>query len=246
MIFDLIAQQSAAQEAVWTPAELFKNGEEGFWLDGSDYSTMFQDQAGTTPVTAVGQPIGLWKNKITGQTHNFNFSQATAAARPLTVTNSGKQAVRYDGVDDILSTIDSGTVANSGATISLGQKTGAVASGKRVFYGLSPQVVTIQNQANQTIFNQMFGLTLSTTELYSITSPNVLTLFARPNVTPITSRTNGVQTVGGIPTATAIGSFIRVVGDPLLFSDISQVVFINRVLTSEEITLLEAFIASKQ
>lgn len=73
MIIDLISMhQQQTAPVVWTPAQLFQNGELGYWLDSSDYTTMFQDQAGTTPVTAAGQSVGLWKNKI-GQAA-FNFS----------------------------------------------------------------------------------------------------------------------------------------------------------------------------
>ncbi len=45
---------------------LFKNGEQGAWYDPSDMSTLFQDSAGTTPVTAVGQPVGLLLDKSKG------------------------------------------------------------------------------------------------------------------------------------------------------------------------------------
>ena len=45
--------------ASFTPASLFASGEQGVWYDPSDMSTMFQDSAGTTPVTAAGQPVGL-------------------------------------------------------------------------------------------------------------------------------------------------------------------------------------------
>ena len=45
---------------------LFAAGEQGVWYDPSDFSTMFQDSAGTTPVTAVGQPVGLWLDKRLG------------------------------------------------------------------------------------------------------------------------------------------------------------------------------------
>ena len=38
---------------------LFSAGEQGVWYDPSDLSTLFQDAYGTTPVTAVGQPVGL-------------------------------------------------------------------------------------------------------------------------------------------------------------------------------------------
>ena len=45
---------------------LFTNGEQGIWLDPSDMSTMFQDSAGTIPVTADGQPVGLILDKSKG------------------------------------------------------------------------------------------------------------------------------------------------------------------------------------
>lgn len=45
---------------------LFANGEQGFAYDFSDFSTMFQDSAGTTPVTAAGQPVGLVLDKSKG------------------------------------------------------------------------------------------------------------------------------------------------------------------------------------
>jgi hypothetical protein len=38
---------------------LFANGEQGWWYDPSNFATLFQDSAGTTPVTAVEQPVGL-------------------------------------------------------------------------------------------------------------------------------------------------------------------------------------------
>jgi hypothetical protein len=43
----------------FSPASLFSAGEQGAWYDPSDFSTMFQNSAGTTPVTAVEQPVGL-------------------------------------------------------------------------------------------------------------------------------------------------------------------------------------------
>jgi hypothetical protein len=45
---------------------LFSNGEQGAWYDPSDISTMFQDSAGTTPVTAVEQSVGLILDRSQG------------------------------------------------------------------------------------------------------------------------------------------------------------------------------------
>ena len=50
----------------FSPASLFAAGEPGVWYDPSDFSTMFQDSAGTTPVTAVEQPVGLLLDKSKG------------------------------------------------------------------------------------------------------------------------------------------------------------------------------------
>jgi len=52
-----------AMRGGFSPASLFVNGEQGFWYDPSDLSTLFQDSAGTTPVTAVEQPVGLILDK---------------------------------------------------------------------------------------------------------------------------------------------------------------------------------------
>jgi hypothetical protein len=45
---------------------LFANGEQGAWYDPSSMDTLFQDSAGTTPVTAVEQPVGLMLDKSKG------------------------------------------------------------------------------------------------------------------------------------------------------------------------------------
>jgi hypothetical protein len=45
---------------------LFSNGEVGAWYDPSDMSTLYQNQAGTIPVTAVEQPVGLMLDKSKG------------------------------------------------------------------------------------------------------------------------------------------------------------------------------------
>ena len=46
--------------------KLFANNEQGFFYDPNDLSTMYQNAAGTIPVTAVGQPVGLMLDKSKG------------------------------------------------------------------------------------------------------------------------------------------------------------------------------------
>ena len=64
----------------FTPLSLFSAGEVGAWYDPSDFSTMFQDAAGTTPVTAVEQPVGLIRDKSGRGNH---ASQSTSTSRPV-------------------------------------------------------------------------------------------------------------------------------------------------------------------
>ena len=56
----------ASAIAQWLPSGLFTTGVNGAWYDPSDFSTLLQDAAGTTPVTAVGQPVGLMLDKSKG------------------------------------------------------------------------------------------------------------------------------------------------------------------------------------
>jgi len=53
---------------VFSPASLFTSGVQGAWYDPSDYTSLFQDSAGTTAVTAVEQPVGLMLDKSQGAT----------------------------------------------------------------------------------------------------------------------------------------------------------------------------------
>jgi hypothetical protein len=52
--------------APFEPYSLFENGEQGAWYDPSDLSTLFTDSAGTVPVTAVEQFVGLMLDKSKG------------------------------------------------------------------------------------------------------------------------------------------------------------------------------------
>jgi hypothetical protein len=54
------------RDAGFNVRSLFAAGEQGGWWDPSDTSTLFQDSAGTTPVTTLGQPVGLVIDKRLG------------------------------------------------------------------------------------------------------------------------------------------------------------------------------------
>lgn len=59
---------------------LFAAGEQGAWYDPSDLTTLYQDAAGTIPVTAVEQPVGLMLDKSGRNNHAF---QTTSTNRPV-------------------------------------------------------------------------------------------------------------------------------------------------------------------
>lgn len=63
-----------------SPLSLFASGAQGVWYDPSDFSTLFQDSAGTTPVTAVEQSVGLMLDK-SGKGNNA--SQSVSGSRPV-------------------------------------------------------------------------------------------------------------------------------------------------------------------
>lgn len=78
-----IPQFSPKNSLAGVVAGLFQNNEPGVWYDPSDMTTLFQDAAGTTPVTAVEQPVGLMLDKSKGLVlgpelvTNGNFSNGT-------------------------------------------------------------------------------------------------------------------------------------------------------------------------
>jgi len=90
--------QSGGGAVPFSLADLFASSEQGAWYGPSDLSTLFQDSAGTTPVTTAGQPVGRMLDNSGNSNH---ATQATAAARPTYQT--GPARATLDKVDDRLS-----------------------------------------------------------------------------------------------------------------------------------------------
>lgn len=60
--------------------KLFSNGEQGFWYDPNDLTTMFQNAGWTIPITAAGQTVGLMLDKSGLNNH---ARQTTPSRRPI-------------------------------------------------------------------------------------------------------------------------------------------------------------------
>jgi hypothetical protein len=77
---------------------VFANSEPGAWYDPSDLTTLFQDSAGTTPVTAAGQPVGRMLDKSGRGNH---ATQSTEVSRPTyQVDSNGRPFLLFDGIND--------------------------------------------------------------------------------------------------------------------------------------------------
>ncbi len=85
----------------FTPLNLFSTGEQGVWYDPSDMTTLFQDDAGTIPVTAADQVVGRILDK---SGNNHHATQVTAASRPILRNSGVLWYLEFDGVDDFLVT----------------------------------------------------------------------------------------------------------------------------------------------
>lgn len=92
---------SSSQNLTQLIKSLFSLGEQGFAYDPNDLTTLYQDAAGTIPVTAAGQPVGLMKDK---SGRNNHASQTVSASRPILQRNAttGAYYLAFDGVDDFL------------------------------------------------------------------------------------------------------------------------------------------------
>lgn len=91
-------------------AELFANDGRGAWYDPSDLSTLFQDTAGTIPVTAVEQPVGLMLDK--SRSLGPNLAPSTGSLSGWTLVQTGGSVTVVDG-GLFLNTTGTGTVAAS-------------------------------------------------------------------------------------------------------------------------------------
>ena len=101
--------KSVIPDVNWNPSAIFYNGEIGAWYDPSDITTLFQDNLGATPVTAVGQTVGRILDKSGRGNH---ATQATLAQRPTyQIDSGGFPYLSFDGVDDgmLTGTITPGT-----------------------------------------------------------------------------------------------------------------------------------------
>jgi hypothetical protein len=133
----------------FSPASFFANGEQGWWFDPSNSATLFQDAAGTTPVTAVEQPVGLQldlsKGLVLGSelVTNGDFSGgSTGWSLGVAVVSGGKMSF-----------------SAAGLYAELAAQAGIVASGKT--YRLTFEVSGLTSGSFNIGFASSYGGTIS-------------------------------------------------------------------------------------
>ena len=115
----------------WTPLQLFLAGVLGVWLDPSDLSTLFQDAAGTIPVTSDGDPVGLMLDKSGNGNHAL---QQVSGSRLIYRTDGTLHWLEYNGVNSFLSFPNHPFTFTGGVTLFSGfSKTGSVNTFETLF-----------------------------------------------------------------------------------------------------------------
>lgn len=247
------------------PSQIFSAGEQGYWLDPSDFSTMFQDSAGTTPVTATGQPVGRILDKSGRGNH---FVQATAASRPILQTDGTNYFLLFDGTDDWLQSV---ATINPGAV----DKAQVFAGVRKLSDAVSGIVVEVS--VNRTTNDGTLGVTAPLSDGYgfglrgtqhtnvigtSFPAPVTNVLSAQYDIAQSTAATEVVPLVNGAtPTITVIGAADAGTGNFLTYTHYigrragSSFPFNGRVyqmimrygpnLTAGQIAAVEAFVNFK-
>ena len=239
--------QSGGQEALFTPASLFAGGIAGVWYGPSDIDTLFQDSAGTTPVTASGQPVGRMLDKSGNANHAV---QATAAARPTYQTDGVLHWLEFDGVDDTMaaasgvyfgeaSTTVVAVTPQDGAANNRTFSRGGVDAAVYVSFGTDKFEGALGGYVEGTTF-QVFTVASSGANVFAWlrSKPDNTAAFRKNGSLLNTTTHNGENTAdSGLMIAGSGTKRTR-----LLFFG---VVHIERVMTSSEIDMVEAFLAEK-
>ena len=234
---------------------LFGAGEIGIIYDISNFLTMFQDSAGTTPVTAVAQPVGKILD-ISG--NGYHATQATAASRPvLRQDGSGYYYLEFDGVDDWLETDVIDFTSTDEISIFCGFSS-TLASGTRgmlvCLEKTYPRRLAIELNITSTEIKSVSNGSLAPSPASFIPSayPIVITALSKISTDTNIIRGNGVQqttSTGDQGTGTRPAAKIYLgtySGGTLLYKGaIYSIIFRGALSSADEILAAESYVAGK-
>lgn len=126
-------------------------------LDASDLTTLYTDIAGTTPVTADGDPVGRWTDKAGGSL--YVAASANGATRPTWRYNGGHPYIEFDGGDFLQRAVTIGLYAAGSATIMVAVQDNQQQQGTLFSESLSTSANDIYDliRNNGTVFNDATG-----------------------------------------------------------------------------------------
>lgn len=232
--------------------QLFANGEQGAWYDPSDFSTLFQDAAGTIPVTAPGQPVGRMLDKSGRGNH---ATQATAAARPVLQQDvNGKYYLAADGIDDSM-VLPVGAISTAFSVVA-GVEWATVAGSQKVLGVMAANwargVLYVRSSSPRYGFGGFFDSTAGSTINFTVAAAErvVLSGIATKSASQNSYR-NGVAGTPGAAGAINIAAqnwdiFGTNSGTFSPFSGrLYGIVLVGKELTSSERAATERYIANK-
>ena len=195
-------------------AQLFGNAEQGaFYIPRpvvNGTQSLFQDAAGTTPVTADGDPGGLMVDQ---SPNNKNASQSVSAERPVYTLANGLDFLLFDAVSDrLLFPFIAGDADNFVFSIAV---TPEVASDNNPrYFGLVGTGINLQcgYVNNGTVFTRVGSVTYATASTVTLGNTYVISHIRQGGVSSI--RINGtVFSLGGSgPSADSFFSNTGVLG----------------------------------
>lgn len=246
-------------QRAFTPKSLFAISDVGGWYDPSDLTTLWQDTAGTTPVTADGDAVARIDDKSGRGNH---LVQATGLSQPLYKTSGGLHWLQFDGSNDGMAT--SSTVDFTGTdevSLCIGIRKSSDAAGAGTVVELSADIGanagTFLLRAPRTATSD-FGWFSKGTLLgdnaipgYAAPISAVVTAFGKISTDNIGARVNGVLDTDTDDQGTGnYGNYTLYVGrrggTTLPFNgNIYSLVIRNRLFNSAEIASIERYAAAK-
>jgi hypothetical protein len=225
------------------------------WLDATDIGTLFQNSAGTTPVTAAGQSVAFWRDKSGSNNSVFQFSTIPVPTysnvlignQPgLDFTNSSHlRSANFQNSSNITAYVV-GMVKNTiqGWGVFWGHHTTSDHDNYISFRNTSGQAVINWHTANDNSVMQMNYVLDSPVIYYGIMSNRFNTFFSQ-------TTTQGTATVSGNVGGTILSASIPTfVGQSELQTEairsyISEIIYYQRVLTTFEQQQVQAYLAWK-
>jgi len=239
----------------FSPNALFASGEAGDWFDPSDLSRMWQDTAGTTPVTADGQTVA----RIDGQRGVVSLRQSDAAKRPAYKTSAGLHWLQFDGTNDTflsaaalnLSGTDKLTLCagvRKSVAVSNGQVVGVTYTGAGYWHIFAPNAVGTYRTAFGVGAG---GIEIATPADYAEPITNVVVGISDAAAPTLVTRVDATEVVNSTSSQGTgnFGNSVFEVGsrdESLFFSGNLYFLLIRGALTSgADLTALEGFAAAK-